>query len=807
MLMVIKKQTLALLFSLSLFFFTVLTVRAVPVLVHQPPTDAREGKSIAIQATVSDSASSIAQVKLYYRVSGTLGFREQILRGTGLTYAGSISGKLVRSAGVEYYLQARNQANEIVTSPPLNAAVAPHRIIVREVTIPPVVTLLSPEVNSVLGPEDVVLVIHMDAGKSEVDLSTLKVVFDEKDITAQVEKTTTMLSYVMPEKLAPGLHGLQVTVRNTEGMETKTATLSFEISETKKVTSWQAEAKKAEKESAFQLRGNIGAQLQYVGLSKVPAVSTYIYQPKGFLNRLNVNFMGQAGDLNLLGTAYITSEETPGQQPINRFRLDMVTPAIVLSLGDVYPTFTDFTLSNAFIRGGYFRWIMGDVDQGHSELLLTGGFNRMAIAGFTSADPDQERSGTFERWMGGFRWLSDFISGIGFSLNTSAAIDNSASLSEDQWGGTYPYWNAVGTGELHIKIPFTSSFFSKLYGEYGMSAYFEEGDEELFVNPTTLTAGDALRGGTRWEWGNYHSFVSCEYKQVGANFVTAGNPWMIGDSKGIDGDAQIYLLGSNLILMADVQVYDDNLNNQKDYDVYIETGNNTITVNATTSTTFISGMVSYRMQPYFSNLSIGYSLNNQKDKTTPVSIIDNRTTVLTLGAGSSIPLNADQIIMNLTYTRSGYTDMAESPLSGNISTSSFLGSAMYIRNLWSVSCGFGLNSSLTDESAIAAPSSYLMSYVGKDRQTIDYTLLNLRANVKLIPGFLDLGLSLENLGGQDDIDWVENNLFTVGISSRYYFSSTHSLSLTLSSIGYTDKKTDENSYEEFVATLNYALGF
>jgi hypothetical protein len=305
--MTLKKQTFALLFSVVVVLFATLSAQAVPVLVHQPPADAKEGKAIVIQATVSDSGSSVAQVKLFYRVSGTLGYREEILQGTGFTFNGSIPGKVVQAAGIEYYLQVRNQLNEVVTSPPLNAAVAPHRVIVREVTTPPVITLLSPEVNSVLGPEDVVLVIHLDAGKSTVDLATLKVVFDEQDITAQVEKSATMVTYAPAEALALGLHGLQVTVRNAEGMETKSSTLSFEISETKKTTSWQAEAKKEEGEATFQFRGNVGAMVQYASLSTAPANSTYIYQPEGILNRLNVNFMGKAGAFNLLGTAFVTS--------------------------------------------------------------------------------------------------------------------------------------------------------------------------------------------------------------------------------------------------------------------------------------------------------------------------------------------------------------------------------------------------------------------------------------------------------------------------------------------------------------------
>ncbi|MBN1595862.1 hypothetical protein JW933_08055 [candidate division FCPU426 bacterium] len=774
--------------------------QAMPVLVHQPVLDVREAAPIPIQVTVTDPDGAITEVRLYYRISSTLGYRETLMQSAGFNYTGVIPGEMVTAAGIEYYLQAINQAGQRATSPPINAAAAPHRIVVRDLITAPVLTLLSPQAGSVITPLDAVIVIGVDAGKSKADLSTLKVILDEKDITTEMEKSETMISYVPAEAMSPGLHGLQVTIRNQEGMEAKSPTWAFEVSAEKAASSWQEEMKKELEEPAFTLHGNIGAAVQNALLTKKPGDSTSLYQPEGWLNRINANFTGKAGQLTLLGSASLTSEETPGRQPVNRFRLDLATPSLNVSLGDMYPEFTYFSLYNAFVRGGSLRLIMGDADQGHSELHLLGGFNQLAIGGVSSVDPAVERAGTFERIIGGLRWLSDFAAGTGFSLNASGAVDNSQSLDEEEWGGTYPYYNVLGSADVHIKIPFTSSFFSLWYGEYGAAIGYEEG------NYVSATTDDALRGGTRWEWGDYRSHVSCEYKRTGANYINETNPWLVGDSQGIFSDGQLSVLGSDLILSGEVDVYADNVDGQKNYEIWNDASNNSITVVATTDTTHMAGMISYRISPYVSNISAGYSIHYQKDQAEPYAIIYNQTDVLNLGIGTQFPLAADQLLVNLTYSLSRYQDLAEAPLSGNVDTSSFLTSLMYLRSTWSVAAGFGINSSLTDEASLGA-WSYKMLYYGSYQQRLDYTLWNVRANWKLIPGQLDLGLIFENLISEDDLSVVGARLITAGVNSRYYFSSRHSMGLELSNIDYQDTITAENSYAEFVVNINYTLGF
>lgn len=760
---------------------------AAPVIVHQPPMEAEAGKPLPLSATITDATSTVVLVKLYYRSTGSLSFREEIMQGAGVSYSAEIPGAAVMEDGLEYYLEARNQAGERGTSPQLNPATAPHRVLVRRLAKGPEVELLFPDDGATLAPEEAMVVVRIDPGASRTDLASLKVFFDEADVTASVDKTPTLLTFVPAAAPAPGLHGVQVVVRNVEGKETKSQTWSFNVSTPEAAAAWKAEKEAAEKLAAF--RGNLRAEMQNTTLSENPADTLYLAQPQGWLHRINLNFSGGSEAWQFLGTGYLTSEEAPGRQPVNRFRLDVVNPALFVSLGDTYPVFTDFTLNNSFVRGGYLRWTMGDASQAHSELHLAGGWNLLPIEGRADA------SGTFERLAGGFRWLSNLWPGVGFSLNAGGLMDNASSIKT--LGGSLPQDNVAGSAEGHVKINYLPEFSSLFYGEYGYSYFVEN------LNFFTVSLGDAYRGGMRWEW-NHRSAVEVEYKRTSSKFVNMGNPWLMSDWQGVDSNARLYLLDDQLILMGEINVWQDNVDGQKTQDYYVEAANTTVTAGAT-NTLFVSGVAYYRLPPYLSTISLGYSVNSQKDNSTPAPIIDNRTSVLTLGLGTQIPAGVNQLLANLSYSLSAFQDLAQTRLSGDMTTGSFQLSAIYAFGPWSLSAGYGLNSTLTDESDYSGLT--VIQAAGADKQTLDYSLYSLKGNWKAVPNVFDLGLSWDNLVGKDDLKLYDNSLSTVALYGTYYFRSGHSLGLTFSSIGYKDNLWDNNSYQELVVNLLYNLSF
>jgi len=743
-------------------------VYAAPHIVHQPPLEAKSGQPVVLNATVTDAGSPVFQVKLYYRATGALGYQFQLMTGTGYNFTATIPASAIAPAGVDYYLEARNGLGELSTSPIMSAALAPYHLVVREAIGAPVLQLLLPENGSVMAPEEAtVVVVTINAGSGRPDLSTLEVTFDENNVTSQCQITENMVTFPLAANLADGLHGLRVKVRNTHGAEAHSPTWSFTIR--------RAGTPAPTPVQGVRFNGGLTAESQYAAMNRDSDSALYTAQPRGWLNRLNLNFNGQANGTNFLGSAYLTSEEKPGRQPVDRMRLELFDPAFNLTLGDLYPVFSPFSLDNVFVRGGGLNLNSGSADGSRALFQAVGGLTRIAVPG------------TYEQWLWAGRWRYDFLPGVGVGFNAVTVNDYANSLNPEQQNGSLPAANLAVTGEGSAKLFWTRQFHTLVYGEYGLSYYDEA------MNLTGIALAPAWRGGMRWEWTG-RSYVKLEYLDTGAKYVSLASPWLIGDWRGVSGDAQIYLIDNALALTAAGNFWRDNLEGQKSFSPEALGTTLPATVDlgvGTTTTLFLSGALNYRVASWLPSVSLGYSINRQKNDVLPASTVDNRTDVMNLGAGTQIPFGGDQLFSNVSYsqTRSQTLTTPET----DIVSSSFLLSTMYLLGgSWNFSGGFGMTGTET-----RADTS----------QTVNYVLGNVRASWKVIPGSLDLGAGWETLNGRGNQDSVKNTLTTLSLTGTYYPVPAHSLGLTLSTLEYDDQVTAARSYSQFVANLRYGLSF
>jgi hypothetical protein len=754
---------------------------AAPTIVHQPPLEAKAGQAVTLNATVTDQVSPVQDVRLYFRASGTLGYQSQPLNGSGYLYSGLIPKEAVTGSGVDYYLEARNQAGETTTSPLMNPALAPHHLVVRAAAGAPVLRLLLPSDGTVLTPEEAtVAVVGIESEPSRPDLSSLAVFFDEKNVTAQCTVSDTLITFALPAKLAEGLHGLRVRLRNQDGAEAESPTWSFTVRPA------GAPVPAPTAVPGFRWSGGLNAESQYAAMTKDSQLVEFPAQPRGWLNRLNLNFNGQAGALGFLGSAYVTSEEEPGRQPVDRFRVEVFDPGFNLTLGDQYPIFSPYSLDNLFVRGGGLTLISGPRFDAHSLFQALGGLTRVAIGGRDYLVP-----GTYEQWLGAARWRYDLAADSGLGLNAVTVNDVRGSLTPEEASGTLPAANSVITGEASAKLAWSEQFHTLLFAEYGMSYYDEQ------MNAATVAWASALRGGMNFAWGG-QSFVKLEYKDTGARYVSLASPWLIGDWRGLAGDAQVVLADDRLVFSASGNYWHDNLAGQKDPDPY---GTSTA-AGGTTTTLFLSGSVNYRIASWWPTLSLGYSLNRQQNDIEPAATLDNQTDVLNLGTGVQLALGSDQLLGNLSYSLTQFQDRVVPKYSPDVASSSFLLSGMYLLGqAWTFSAGFGLTGTETKTAGMA------YGLLGGVTQRVNYTLANLRAAWKVVPGLFDAGAGWESLNGSDSLDLVENTLTTLSLDGTYHLPGAQSLTLTLSSIGYDDRIVAAQSYGQFVTNLRYALNF
>ena len=152
----------------AVFTFTVNPVDNLgPTIVHTPIANGQaEGRLVAVGATVTD-ASGVATVKLYYRVGGGSAYGNLSMSTTGDgVYAGAIPAEIVTATGVDYYIEATDQA------PAANKSTAP-------LTAPGVPYHFSVNVTDTAGPT----IVHTAVANGQLSNNAVTILADITDLS------------------------------------------------------------------------------------------------------------------------------------------------------------------------------------------------------------------------------------------------------------------------------------------------------------------------------------------------------------------------------------------------------------------------------------------------------------------------------------------------------------------------------------------------------------------------------------------------------------------------------------------------
>lgn len=95
-----------------------------PSIEHQPAICTVPGSAIALCAAVSDD-SSVAAARIYFRTVGEKYFAYVNMSFTGLSYCATLPAPTQKNRGIEYYLQAIDDAGEPMRSSTYRLLVQP----------------------------------------------------------------------------------------------------------------------------------------------------------------------------------------------------------------------------------------------------------------------------------------------------------------------------------------------------------------------------------------------------------------------------------------------------------------------------------------------------------------------------------------------------------------------------------------------------------------------------------------------------------------------------------------------------------
>lgn len=452
-------------------------------LIHVPPTEIIEGNSIVLEAIYTGDLSEIANVKVMYRLAGQVGFLETAMELGELKLTGELPGEIVGAPGIEYVIVANLQNGGIVAFPANGDPLSnPQYVSVSEPSLEDKVVfesdnfgelvILTPDPGSIIPFGEPMITAVSLFNLENVDISSVRVSFDNIDVTAYSLITTDLITY-KPDALSAGKHTIFIEVSNIYGVRLSSTSWSFTV---------QSQAQQI---FDMNINGNLnlGHRQDLINISATEVdsligtdtVSVPIYSPTSqSVSRAdfstNINF--DWARIKIF--ANMTSKEDSTLQPQNRYGVRVRTSWLKYTYGDETPMMNRLGLWGKRVRGHNldlrFKYVKLHVVTGQTARSITG------VASFDSTAAEWKRTGySFERGL--FAIRPSFGDGKYFELGMfyvhTRDSTNSVQTRPSLWDET--------------------TFSEELFGETG-SVVVPFGADSYFLDDTTRDIQYFLRG-------------------------------------------------------------------------------------------------------------------------------------------------------------------------------------------------------------------------------------------------------------------------------------------------------------------------
>ncbi|MDF2533598.1 MAG: hypothetical protein K0Q65_3179, partial [Clostridia bacterium] len=182
-----------------------------PVITHIPVIEGNTGLDLNIKAVVTDN-KQVSTVNLSYRTIGENTYTNSAMIFSNGEYAYAIPKIKLQKAGLEYYIQASDGIN--TTTAPANIE-TPYSVTISEIDIAaPEVTNIAPTDGSSTGDNLRPIISANYNDTSGIDISSVKVYFDDTEITAQCTIGENGFTTTPTSDLTKGQHIVRVFVKD-----------------------------------------------------------------------------------------------------------------------------------------------------------------------------------------------------------------------------------------------------------------------------------------------------------------------------------------------------------------------------------------------------------------------------------------------------------------------------------------------------------------------------------------------------------------------------------------------------------------
>ena len=392
-------------------------------LIHISPREAVEGSSLTLDAIYTGDLDDIQSAKILFRLAGQVGYLEASMDIGDVKLSADLPGEIIGAPGIEYVIVVSLKDGGLVAYPVSSDPLSdPQFVAVSESSLSDGVSggagenfgeliILTPDPGTIMPFGEPMIVAVSLFNLDNVDINSVRVTFDNADVTAYSLVTTDLITY-KPDALSAGKHTIFMEVSNIYGVRLSSTSWSFDV---------QSQAQRI---FDMSTNGNLNvshrADLINISASDVDTViagdtvSVASYTPisQGVTRvdfSTNVNFDWAKVKL----FANMTSKEDPGLQPQNRFGIKVRTSWLKYAFGDETPMMNRLALWGKRVRGhnidARFKWVNLHVVTGQTARAIDGS------ASFDTTGSEWRRSGySFERGL--FAVRPSFGSGKHFQL-------------------------------------------------------------------------------------------------------------------------------------------------------------------------------------------------------------------------------------------------------------------------------------------------------------------------------------------------------------------------------------------------------
>ncbi len=413
-------------------------------LIHIAPREAVEGSTLTLDAIYTGDLDDIQSAKVLYRLAGQVGYLEAEMSIGDVKLSGNLPGEIIGAPGIEYVIVVSLNNGGLVAYPISSDPLSdPQFVAVSEASLADVAAggvgenfgeliILTPDPGTIMSFGDPMIVAVSLFNLDNIDINSVRVTFDNADVTAYSLITTDLITY-KPDALSAGKHTIFIEVSNIYGVRLSSTSWNFDV---------QSQAQQI---FDMSVNGNLNvshrADLINISSANIDTViggdtvSVANYTPTSqAVTRVdfstNVNFDWAKVKL----FANLTSKEDPGLQPQNRYGMKVRTSWLKYAFGDETPMMNRLALWGKRVRGhnidARFKYFNLHVVSGQTSRAVTG------TASFDTTGSEWKRSGySFERGL--FAIRPSFGSGKNFQLgmfyvHTRDSI-NTVPLKPDGW--------------------------------------------------------------------------------------------------------------------------------------------------------------------------------------------------------------------------------------------------------------------------------------------------------------------------------------------------------------------------------------